>query len=253
MKTYTQSYGNAAYTVDDVLGSLFVQDDYRLRRDLTVNLGLRYERQTFTDFKKGFAPRAGFSYNLRGDGKTVVRGGFGIYYSQVTDNSEANYALTGPTGVFNYTAAPGQIGFPASVAAAPLPAFPAGAQAPLRSLYIRPGDAAYLNRFFPTSPLIGYPSELLNPYSEQWTFGVERKLSRTAGSCARITSDRTRCASIVRSTWIRPRRLSAPRPGQTRTAQAANCTRPYWIWWYSPTGYGLQSVGCRPIHSLLTA
>ena len=85
------------------------------------------------------------------------------------DNSEANYALTGPTGVFNYTAAPGQVGFPASVAAAPLPAFPAGAQAPLRSLYIRPGDAAYLNQFFPTITLIGYPNRLLNPYSEQWT------------------------------------------------------------------------------------
>ena len=79
----------------------------------------------------------------------MIRGGFGIYYSQIVDNSEANYALTGPTGVFNYTATPGQIGFPTSVAAAPLPAFPAGAQAPLRSLYIRPGDASYYNQFFP--------------------------------------------------------------------------------------------------------
>ena len=91
--------------------------------------------QTFTDSSKDFAPRVGFAYNWRGDGKTVIRGGFGIYYSQIVDNSEANYALTGPTGVFNYTAAPGQVGFPTSVAAAPLPAFPAGAVAPLRSLY----------------------------------------------------------------------------------------------------------------------
>ncbi len=95
--TYTQSFGNANYTVNDQIWSLFVQDDYRLRPDLTVNLGLRYEQQTYTDFRKGFAPRAGFSWNPGGDGKTVVRGGFGIYYSQVTDNSEANYALTGPT------------------------------------------------------------------------------------------------------------------------------------------------------------
>jgi hypothetical protein len=129
VKTYAQSYGNASYTVTDTLWSLFVQDDYHVTRSLTVNLGLRYERQTFTDSSKDFAPRVGFSYNLRGDGKTVVRGGFGVYYSQIVDNSEANYALTGPTGVFNYTASPGQIGFPASVAAVPLPAFPAGAQA----------------------------------------------------------------------------------------------------------------------------
>ena len=54
---------------------------------LTVNLGLRYERQTFTDSRKDFAPRVGFAYNWRGDGKTVIRGGFGIYYSQIVDNS----------------------------------------------------------------------------------------------------------------------------------------------------------------------
>ena len=161
--TYTQSYGNASYTVNDALWSLFVQDDYQVRPDLTINLGLRYEQQTFTDSRHDFAPRVGFSYNWRGDGKTVIRGGFGIYYSQIVDNAEANYALTGPTGVFNYTAAPGQIGFPASVAAAPLPALPAGAAVPLRSLYIRPGDASYYNQFFPTSTLIGYPNALLNP------------------------------------------------------------------------------------------
>ena len=123
VKSYTQSYGNANYTVDDTLWAMFVQDDWKIRPNLTINLGLRYERQTFTDSAKNFAPRIGFAYNIGNDGKTVIRGGFGIYYSQIVDNSEANYALTGPTGVFNYTASPGQAGFPTSVAAAPLPAF----------------------------------------------------------------------------------------------------------------------------------
>lgn len=177
VQKYTQSYGNANYTVDDTLWSLFVQDDYRVRTDLTLNLGLRYARQTFSDSKKDFAPRIGFAYNLRGDGKTVIRGGFGIYYSQIVDNSEANYALTGPTGVFNYTATPGQVGFPASISDAPLPSFPPGAVVPLRSLYIRPGRSAYLNQFFPTSVLIGYPNVLLNPYTQQWTLGVQRELA----------------------------------------------------------------------------
>jgi hypothetical protein len=176
VQKYTQSFGNANYTVDDTLWSLFVQDDYHVRPGLTLNLGLRYERQTFADSNKDFAPRVGFAYNLRGDGRTVIRGGFGIYYSQIVDNSEANYALTGPTGVFNYTATPGQVGFPASVADAPLSAFPPGAVVPLRSLYIRPGQSASLNQFFPTSVLIGYPGELLNPYTEQWTVGVQREL-----------------------------------------------------------------------------
>lgn len=239
--TYTQSYGNASYTVNDVLWSLFIQDDFRLRPNLALNLGVRYERQTFTDFKRGFAPRVGISYSPRSDGKTVLRAGFGVYYSQITDNSEANYALTGPTGVFNYTAAPGQIGFPTSIAAAPLPAFPAGAPVPLRSLYIRPGDAAYLNQFFPTSTLIGYSDRLLNPYSQQWTAGVERKLA--SGWVLRMDYVGSHTLRINRPLDVDP---PAPfvrtAPGQTRTAQTANCSRPYWIWWYQQ-----HAMTCNPL------
>jgi len=240
VQSYTQSYGNAVYTVTDTLWSLFVQDDYRVRPDLTVNLGLRYERQTFTDSNHDFAPRVGFAYNWLGHDKTVFRGGFGIYYSQIVDNSEANYALTGPTGVFNYTAGPGQIGFPTSVAAAPLPAFPTGAVAPLRSLYIRPGESSYLNQFFPTSTLVGYPNQLLNPYSEQWTFGVEQKIANNWILSVDYVGSHTLRIN-------RPLDVDAPAPfirtapGQTRSAQAANCTRPYWVWWYAQ-----QGMACNP-------
>lgn len=229
VKSYTQSYGNANYTVDDWLWSLFVQDDWKIRPNLTINLGLRYERQTFTDSNKDFAPRAGFAYNWKA---TVFRGSFGIYYSQIVDNSEANYALTGPTGVFNYVATPGQVGFPASVAAAPLPAFPSGAQAPLRSLYVRPDDSSYLNQFFPTSTLIGYQNALLNPYSEQWTFGVERQIAPKWVLSVDYVGSHTVKIN-------RPLDVDPPSPyvrttvNQIRTAQAANCTRPYWIWWYA--------------------
>src|ERR1700722_135087 len=224
VKSYTQSYGNANYTVDDWLWSLFVQDDWKLRPYLTVNLGLRYERQTFTDSNKDFAPRVGFAYDWHG---TVIRASFGIYYSQIVDNSEANYALTGPTGVFNYTAAPGQVGFPTSVAAVPLPAFPAGAQAPLRSLYIRPGD-----QLFPAGSLIGFQNKLLNPYSEQWTFGVERQIAPKWVLSVDYVGSHT--IKINRPLDVDP---PAPfirtAPNQIRTAQAANCTRPYWIEWYA--------------------
>ncbi len=231
VKSYTQSYGNASYTVNDTLWALFVQDDWKVRPNLTINLGLRYERQTFTDSNKDFAPRIGFAYNIHGDGKTVIRGGYGIYYSQIVDNSEANYALTGPTGVFNYTASPGQVGFPTAVAAAPLPAFPANAIAPLRSLYLRPGDASYYNQFFPTNTLVNYQSGLWNPYSQQWSIGIERQLmSRWVLSVDYVGAHTLRIN--------RPLDVDPPSPfirtaaGQVRTAQAANCTRPYWIWWY---------------------
>lgn len=240
--SYTQSYGNANYTVNDVLWSLFAQDDYRVRPDLTLNLGLRYEQQTFTDFRSGFAPRVGFAWDWRGEGKTVIRGGFGIYYSQVVDNLEANYALTGPTGVFNYTAGPGQIGFPTSISAVPLPAFPPGAVPPVRNLYVHPGDSAYLDQFFPTSTLIGYPDKLLNPYSEQWTFGVERRLANDWLLSVDYVGSHT--LRINRPLDVDP---PAPfvrtAPGQERSAQAANCTCSYWVWWYSQ-----HRTTCNPLH-----
>jgi len=226
--------------VDDAIWNVFAQDDFRLRPNFTVNLGLRYERQSFTDSHNSLAPRLGFAWNLRGDGKTVIRGGFGIYYSQIVDNLAANWALTGPTGVFNYTAAPGQIGFPLSVAAAPLPALPAGAPVPLRSLYVRPGNSAYLNQFFPVNALSGYPDALLNPWSAQWTFGLERRLAKDWILSADYVGSRTRRIN-------RPLDVDAPAPfirtvpGQTRTPQAANCTRPYWISWYAQHG-----VACNP-------
>jgi hypothetical protein len=240
VRSYTQSYGNARYTVTDTLWSLFTQDDIRVRRDLTLNVGLRYEQQTFTDSRLGFAPRVGFAYNLRGEGKTVVRGGFGIYNSQIINNAAANWALTGPTGVFNYTASPGQIGFPASIGDAPLPAFPSGAVAPVRSLYVRPGDSSNLDPYLPTNTLVGYQDKLLNPYSRQWTIGIERRLATDWVLGVDYVGSHT--SRINRARDVNP---PAPfirtAPGQIRSPQAANCTRPYWIWWYQSKG-----LACNP-------
>ena len=245
VRSYTQSYGNANYTVDDTLWALFVQDDYHVRTDLTINLGLRYEQQTFTDARKDFAPRVGFSYNWRGAGKTVIRGGFGIYYSQVVDNSAANWALTGPTGVFNYTASAGQVGFPGSIAASPLPAFPPGAVAPLRSLYVRPGDSANLDQYFPTSQLIGYQNQLLNPYSEQWTFGVERRLVQNWVLSVDYVGSHT--LRINRPLDVNPPSPFPRTAGQApRLPAVANCTRPYWQWWYKQHGAVCDSRNVSP-------
>jgi Carboxypeptidase regulatory-like domain/TonB dependent receptor len=233
--SYEQSYGNADYTVDDQLWSLFAQETYRATRRLSLSAGLRYERQTLTDAAKNFAPRAGFVWDLFGGGTVVFRGGFGIYYSQIVDNEVASYALGEPSGVFTYTATPGQVGFPSSIAAAPLPAFPAGAVAPIRSLYVSPGQAAYLDQYVPASVLNGYPSSLLSPYSQQYTAGVEARLA--PNWVLDIDYVGTHTLRI-----IRPLDVDDPTPfvrtaqGQTRTAGEANCTRPYWIWWYAQKG-----------------
>lgn len=250
---YTQSYGNGNYTVGDTLWSLFAQDNARVTPSLTVNLGLRYEQQTFTDARKNFAPRIGFAYDWLGRSKTVVRGGYGIYYAQVVDNSEANYALSGPTGVFNFTAGPGQIGFPTSVAAVPLPAFPTGAVAPVRSLYIRPGRSAFYSQFFPVSDLSGYPDALLNPYSQQATLGLQHEF----GKEWLLSADYVWSHTIH---VVRPLDVDPPSPfirttqGQTRTAQAANCTRPLWVAFYAAAGQPcnpLKSTTPQPAYSVI--
>jgi Carboxypeptidase regulatory-like domain/TonB dependent receptor len=244
VKSYTQSYGNANYTVDDTLWALFVQNDIRVRSNLNVNLGLRYERQTFTDSTKDFAPRIGFAWNPRGSGVTILRGGFGIYYSQIVDNAAANYALVGPTGVFNYTATPGQIGFPASIADAPLPAFPAGAQVPLRSLYLRPGRSTYYNQFFPTSTLVGYQNALLSPYTQQWTLGVERALAPNWVLSVDYLGSHT--IKINRPLDVdQPAPFVRTAPAETRTPQAANCTRPLWVAFYAQNSLTCDSTSAQ--------
>jgi hypothetical protein len=242
---YSQSYGNASYTVDDTLWALFAQDNWKIRHDVTLDLGLRYEQQTFTDARKNFAPRIGFTYDWRGSGTTVIRGGFGIYHAQVVDNAAANYALSGPSGFFNFSAGPGQVGFPASVSDVPLPAFPSGAVAPVRSLYIRPGRASLYNKFFDTSLLIGYPDALLNPYSEQWTFGFQRQLRKEWVLSLDYVGSHT--VHVVRPLDVDP-----PTPfvrtaqGQTRSAQAANCTRPLWVAFYATSGRTCDTTAANP-------
>ncbi|MCC7243716.1 MAG: TonB-dependent receptor [Acidobacteria bacterium] len=83
----------------------FVQDDWKLRDNLTLNLGLRWERLygaanedldpsvfpvaiPYIDVgargdRNNFGPRTGVAWDVFGTGKTVVRGGYGLYYGHV--------------------------------------------------------------------------------------------------------------------------------------------------------------------------
>jgi len=102
--------GYWADTINDVKQfSTWFQDDWRATPQLTLNLGVRYDvdfnlmdeknfemnatRQALEAIghpaggypktpKKDISPRVGFAYDLRGDGRRVVRGGYGIYFDQ---------------------------------------------------------------------------------------------------------------------------------------------------------------------------
>ena len=132
--------GNASFVYNTFNRfGLFVQDDWQVTRKLTINAGLRWDyyggvafNQSYSptyvflqsvlpsfagkqtqNQKTNFGPRLGFAYDPIGNGKTVIRGGYGLYFNWPIESSVftilgrnpnpevIGYLVNDPTGILN--------------------------------------------------------------------------------------------------------------------------------------------------------
>jgi outer membrane receptor protein involved in Fe transport len=127
--TATVTYGRTRADSHGYRNGIFAQDDWKLSPDLTVNLGVRYDYltnpensiqypgtdpanifapiNTVVPIKNDYnniAPRLGFAYSphfggFLGDGKTVIRGAFGVFYDSTFSNILVNSSQNSPNAV----------------------------------------------------------------------------------------------------------------------------------------------------------
>lgn len=166
--------------------ALFVQDDWRIRPDLTLNLGLRYELDTdvknisrvgeinpiVQPFLQGerkrdlnnLGPRIGFNW-APGDARTSIHGGYGIYYDRVTLEIESlERGLDGRALPIEVRA--GNVFF-LDPATGRFPPFAPSTANPFTG-FILPGEGA--------SGINIIDNRLQNPMVQQFNLGVQREL-----------------------------------------------------------------------------
>lgn len=175
--SFTQAFGNPIldFTTKDV--AFFGQDQFRLGSRLTLNYGVRYEYSalpqpviTNSDYiqtsrirspKKNFAPRFGFAYSA--NDKTVVRGGYGIFYARFQGSTLQT--LFQSNGVYQSTSTLN------GTLAADL------ARGPVFPNILQSGQGLPTG----TVDLVFAGPDFRNPYTQQGDLAIERQLTQTTG------------------------------------------------------------------------
>jgi hypothetical protein len=157
-----QAYGDPEPNFDYFEQAYFAQDDWKVRPNLTVNLGIRYE---FTGASQGFysnvkddtnnwAPRIGFAYDLSEKGRMVLRGGYGMTYDQFFLNIPL-LAAQGPPFQRRID----------DFSVLPYPSVP-------RDRELTEAELLGLS-------LVDIPDNSRFPYSHQWQLSLQRQLGQT--------------------------------------------------------------------------
>jgi len=227
---FNQGFGVLGLNMKTTDLNYFVQDDWRVTPRFTLNLGLRYEYQlnpdpvnvnpllvqtnNKVDDRNNFGPRVGFAYDVSGDGKTSVRGGWGLYYGRVINSTVYNTLVNTGVGIDQ-----GQRQFTAS--ANNLPATCTG---------ITADNCAFLpiypNLLPASNPPVGavqyFDEDFQLPQIHQWDFILEREIARnTVVSASYIGSFGNSLPNFVDTNLPKPTRTVAlnivggPFAGQT--------------------------------------
>jgi hypothetical protein len=81
---YTQRLGDPSVSYPQYQFGIYLQDDYRVRKNLTLSYGVRQEMQNHVSGKLHLAPRLGFVWSPKKNGSITIRGGAGIFYDWFT-------------------------------------------------------------------------------------------------------------------------------------------------------------------------
>jgi hypothetical protein len=153
---FTQTFGNTVVSQTNPNLGFYAQDEWKVSPALTLNLGIRYDLQFLKSIStdtNNIAPRAGFAWAPFASRRTIVRGGYGIYYDRVPLRALANALLSGG-GQVSVSLSPTQTGAPAFPNILPATGLPAGVLVNLTSMR----------------------KQMQNAYSEQGSLEIEQQI-----------------------------------------------------------------------------